>query len=58
MIGRQEALEIGWAEGDLVALWALEAWSGPSLGLRWAGLRGREIEQLIHARNRSCEGPL
>ena len=57
MIGRQEALEIAWAERDLVALRTLESWSGPILGLRWAGFRGRQIEQLIHARNRSCEGP-
>ena len=55
VIGRQEALEIGGAERDLITLRALESWSCPSLGLSWAGFRGREIEQFVHARNRSCE---
>ena len=57
VIGRQEALEVGGAERDLITLRALESWSCPSLGLSWAGFRGREIEQLVHAGNRSCERP-
>jgi len=57
VVGRQEALEIRGAERDLVALRALEPGAPSVLGLRWAGFGGREIEQLVHASNRSCERP-
>ncbi len=57
VIGRQEALEVGRVKRDLITLRSLESWSCPSLGLSWAGFRGREVEQLIHAGNRSCERP-
>ena len=56
VVGRQEAPEIARAERDLVALRALESWSGPSLGLCWAGFRGREIEQLVHVRIVAASG--
>ena len=56
-VGRQEALEVARPEGDLVALRALEAGPAATLCLFHRRLGGREVEQLIHVRDRTGTRP-